>query len=194
AGLIPVEAGGLGRFGPLGLDLQVKGDVALAHARHNGLHLAPKAAEQIVAGCLRSQKTSGGLLLEDRKARRWLKTGQDGKIKYKRDGSPLVPHQELVKWLDVTFGSIEGLHRTGFARPRQESGGLSSDPEDWGMLVRCHRHLQAWSDLVAAPRVGRSVPVAINAPLRPHYEVLPQVRSREPDLEALRRLGGPELF
>src|SRR5689334_2104740 len=74
------------------------------------------------------------------------------------------------------------------------SGPPSEDPEDWGDLVWDHPRLGAWHDLVLAPEVARSCVGDGSSCLHPRYETLPRLRSREPDLDLLRRLGVNRVF
>ena len=170
------------------LAVQVQADVALAHARHQGLHLAPGAMQRIVAACESARDRSAARLLADRDARRWLRQGRDGRARFRPDGSPQVRHKELRSWLRKVSDSVPGLHETEFAPPTG-TGGPSEDPEDWGDLLRYHRLLGAWSDLMIATEAGRSCAGAEPSVARPGYEVLPRLRSRGPDLDALRRFG-----
>jgi hypothetical protein len=144
--------------------------------------------QRIVAACESARDRSAARLLADRDARRWLRQGRDGRARFRPDGSPQVRHKELRSWLRKVSDSVPGLHETEFAPPTG-TGGPSEDPEDWGDLLRYHRLLGAWSDLMLATEAGRSCAGAGPSCACPGYEVLPWLRSRGPDLDALRRLG-----
>jgi predicted outer membrane repeat protein len=187
AARLAVTGEGQPRFGLLALAVQVRADVALAHAQH-GLHLAPGAMLRIVAACESARDRSAAPLLADRDARQWLHLGPDGRAKLRPDGSPRVRRRELRAWLRKVSGSVPGLHETQFAPP-PGAGGPSERPEDWGDLLRYHRLLGPWSDVMLATEAGRSCAGAGPSGAGAGYEVLPRLRSRGPDLDALRRLG-----
>jgi hypothetical protein len=191
AGLAPNDeaAGGAGLPS---LALQVQGDVALAHARYNGLSLVPGAVKTIVTCCQDSGSQNETTLLAATETHPWLRRTADNHIKFQPDGSPGVRHKAQETWLAGVLGSLRGLYEHDFAPPLGANGRLSTAPEDWGFLARCHRLLRAHADLTTAPAVARAC--AVSGPLRPGYEVLPRIRSREPDLGALRRLCGQGLF
>jgi hypothetical protein len=181
-------------FGTLSLALQVQGDVALAHARYNGLGLAPQALQKIMDRCLAARQRAGATLLRDKGARSWLKIDTRGQVRFRPNGLPDTRPRALETWLRGLFDSLKGLHLTDFNPPFKDDGRPSMDPEDWGVLTRCHPHLRAWADIMTAPAIGRACAAASTGPLLPRYEVLPRLRSRDPDLEEVRRFGGPDLF
>jgi hypothetical protein len=176
------------------LAVQVQADVALAHARHHGLHLSAQALQKVVAACLDAQRRDAARLAEDPEASRCFKAGPGNKIIRQPGDRPEVRRGTLVAWLTRMLASVKGLHATDFASPIQEDSRVSADPEDWGALARCDPLLRAWSELMTVPDVARSCASAAASALRPRYEVLPRTHSSGPDLSALRRLGGPGLF
>jgi hypothetical protein len=183
-----------GAFGPLALGLQVRGAVALADAPYAWLCLAPEAPHKIAAGLRHAQEANEALLTGDREARQCFKPGPDGRLRYRVDGSPKVRPGALNGWLRRRLRSVEGLHRTAVNGPRVWKGRVSDDPEDWGVLARCDPLLAAWADLVTAGEVCRACCRPGVTALRPRFEVLPHLHSRERDLEALRRFCGGNLF
>jgi hypothetical protein len=187
-----VAAGAASRFGVLSLALQVKGDVALAHARHHGLRVAPPALTNIMGACLQARKNSEALLLQDEEVCPCFKT-RDGQIRCRPDGSPEVRRKRLRSWLQKMSDSPLGLHQHEIALPPAD-GSASDDPADWEELVGNDRLLQAWYDLVVLPELGRSCADQQASGLRPCYELLPRLRSRGPDLDVLRRLGVQGVF
>jgi hypothetical protein len=196
---IATATGAPTRFGPLSLALQVRGAVALAHAQQNGLRLAPQAYQSIAGRCLQAQRKAVAALLADVEARRCFYTrpstaGAGEEIELTTKGSPLVHPTQLERWLRIRSDAITGLHLTDLTRPVRLDRWLSQKPGEWGRLVNFDPLLQAWADLWAAPAVTRSCLSASSSMLRPHYEVLPGIQSRDPDLDALRRLAGPGLF
>jgi len=193
AGLVSLDAGGIGRFGFLSMALQVKGDVALAHADRHGLHFAPRAIETIVRACEAARDSSAAKLLADTDARQWLRTTARGCVKLETDGSASIRRKELRAWLVKMANEVQGLHQTEFLPPPGD-GTASDTPAEWGSLVRYHRLLCAWHDLVLAPQVARSCLGDGSGRLHPKFEVLPRFSSREPDLEVLRRLGVRDAF
>ena len=191
---LAVTGEGQNRFGLPSLALQVQGDVALAPARHDGLHFSTQELQQIMAGCLEARTRSETRLAEGREASRCFKTRPGNKITGRPSGLPEVKHRALGAWLTGALASVKGLHSTDFTSPIREDGRVSVAPEDWGVLVRRDPLLRAWSDLMTVPDVARSCASAAASALRPRYEVLPPIRSSGPDLNALRRLCGTGLL
>ena len=193
AGLVSSDAWAAGYISLPPLALQVKGDVALAHAGRHGLHLAPGAMQTIVRVCEAARDSSAAKLLADTDARQWLRRTAQGRVKLERDGSPSIRKKDLRAWLLKMAGTAQGLHQTELVPPPGD-GTASNAPEEWGDLVQHHGLLCAWHDLVLAPEVVRSCIGDGSGCLHPTYEVLPRLQSRGPDLDMLRRLGGHGVF
>src|SRR5262249_41563317 len=128
---------------------------------------------------------SEAALLADRDACQWLQLAPDGRARWKPDGSPRVRRRELRAWLRKVSASVRGLHQTQLAPPTG-AGGPSVKPEDSGGP---RRRRGRWPDRAAAPAAGRPCGGAAPSGARPGYEVLPRLRPRGPDLDALRRFG-----
>jgi hypothetical protein len=179
-----------GRVGPLSLALQVKGDVALAQARHDGLRLAPGAVRRINEACESSLARSAGRLRTESDLSAWLK----------RTLADRAPSQDpghvgqLRSWLARVADSARGLHQTEVLPPLCDDGRPSEAPEAWGDLVRADGLLRAWSDLLTVLEIARSCALGGFCHVCPAYEVLPRLHSSAPDLDALRRLAGIGLF
>jgi hypothetical protein len=117
-----------------------------------------------------------------------------GQFRYsKKSGLLVVRRGALIGWLRRLLLSIEGLHRTALNAPLGPDGRLSDVPEDWGVLLQCNPLLRAWADLRGGAELSRLF-LGGGDLVRPRYEHLPTLRSRGPDLDALRRLCGPGLF
>jgi hypothetical protein len=189
AGLIRYDAGGSGQWSTPALALQVKADVALAHVRPNGLRLAPGAICQVVKACMSARDRSAKHLLADGDTHQWLKGAPSGRVKFKPNGSPEIRRRKLNQWLGRQADRLHGLHQIEIIPPR-DNGRLSDDPEQWHELLGFDPLLLAWHDLVIAPTLGRSFAEAAGSSrLRPQYDVLPRLHSRDPDLDMLRRMG-----
>jgi hypothetical protein len=182
------------RFGLLSLALQVQWAVALAHARRNGLRLAPQARAQVLAAVARAQSGSGAVLGRDKQAIRCFKQNGSGKIRYKPDGSPAVRPRTFSDWLGRVFESAGGLHGTALNAATAEGGRPSRSPDDWGAAARSDPLLRACSDLSDAAGLLPHFAPAGATTLHPRWEVLPRIGSREPDLDALRRCCESGLF
>jgi hypothetical protein len=179
-----------GRSGPLSLALQVKGDVALAQARHNGLRLAPGAVKRINEACESSLARSAGRLRTESDFSAWLKRTLADRAPSQDPGRT----GQLRSWLARVADSARCLHQTEMLPPLCDDGRPSDAPEAWGDLGRADGLLRAWSDLLTALEIARSCALGGFCHVRPAYDVLPRLHSSAPDLDALRRLAGIGLF
>jgi hypothetical protein len=185
---------GCGQFGPLALGLQVRGAIALADATRGGLRLAAQGTQRVAAGLASAQNKNERILRGDPEARQCFRMNSGGQFRYsKKSGLPAVRRGPLLSWLGRLLLSVEGLHRTALNAPLGSGGRLSDVPEDWGVLLRCNPLLRAWADLLGGAELARFC-TGGGGVVRPRYEALPTLRSRGPDLEALRRLCGRGLF
>src|SRR5262249_54526238 len=157
-----------GQFGPLALALQVKGDVALAHARHNGLHV--RSLKRIEDGLRAALQKSEARPRADKDARQCFKWHR-----LKPGGVPEVRPKALETWPSRMLATVRGLHATEFSLPRRHDSGVSVLPEDWEPLARSDPLLRAWYELMAVGEVIRSWVPHGSSPLRPDYEVLPRI-------------------
>lgn len=191
-----IEPEAAGRFGPLGLGIEVRGAIALARAARTGLRLRADLRAELDELCTAAYRESSARLHEDpwaRKCFRW-----DGpEVGLKKGKFPDAIRDNLEGWLERTAGDITGLHAIPLEPPRIGSGRVASDPDLWGIEARCHPLLAAWSRLTAAAnfRWGLAhLDVGGDRRLRPRYEGVPSIRSSNPSLSAVRRLHPAPMF
>ncbi len=144
-----IDPTSIGRFGPLALNLQVQGAIALAAAERAGLAMDEAARQEIVKACEAVGKASIETLWGDTEARRCLVHDGDGP-KLTATGFPKFRKRSLELWLDQLAASMACLHAIPFTPPMSADGRTSTDPAEWGFWRRCHPLLRAWSDLMAA--------------------------------------------
>jgi hypothetical protein len=149
---------------------------------------------QVEAACRSGAEGATARLRADAGGRQWLKATAAGELKRNRDGSPHVRHAKLRQWLAKVSASVRGLYETDVAAPTGPDGHARDDPEDWDGLLDYHPLLAAWSDLFLAPAAAHACVAAGAGVVRPSYELLPRLRSRRPDLDLVRRLGGRDIF
>jgi hypothetical protein len=193
-GLVPPTGTGAAAPAIPPLAVQVQGAVALAHARRHGLRLAAGAMKQIVDACEAAYQCAAARLLPETGTFQLLKRGRDGRARRRKDGSPDIDPRRQKRWLGEVSDSIRGFHQTECLAPLGQDGLPSANPEDWRESRDEHRLLSAWFDLSTAPEVGRSFAAAADGRVRPAYEVLPRLHSRQPDLDFVQRLGLHDAF
>ena len=181
------------RFGPLTLDLQVRGAIALAAAGRNGLHLDEDSRRDVVRACDAAHRACLAALWADDEARRCFQRDGDGP-KLSRSGFPQFRARTLEAWLEKLGRELICLHSIPFLPPTQADGRISSDPSDWGPWARFHPLLRAWADLTATASLRHCFDRHRGDRLHPRYRLLPAIRSVGPDLQQLRRHVRPGVF
>ena len=182
------------RFGPWALGLQVQGAIALRRAASNGLRLRKDAAPELRRTCEEAYRDCSRLLYRHPTIRRCFRW--DGEeIRRDKTGLPDADKPKLREWLRQTLDAMAGAYNTPFEPPRTDKGDISTVPDFWGDLTLIQPELRAWSQLWAAASVLKSLDgVSDDGRLRPRYGVLPRIRSMDPNLEQLRRLGRASVF
>jgi hypothetical protein len=179
-------------FGPLGLGLQVQGAIAAEHAARNGLHIGPGTMTGLVQALSGVQNSCINQLTADRKAKACFKQ-DDNKVRLDHLGFPEFRPRTLAKWLESVLRELQDRHRVGFVPPGAEDV-ISTCPEDWGVLVRCHRFLRAWADLLSASRLRLHFQKNQVSVIHPQYQILPRIGSDKPSLDDVRRSGLRVMF
>jgi len=99
-----IDPTSIGRFGPLALNLQVQGAIALAAAERAGLAMDEAARQEIVKACEAVGKASNETLWGDTEARRCLV--RRGRAETHRDWLPEI--QEAIP--GAVAGSVGSIH------------------------------------------------------------------------------------
>jgi hypothetical protein len=101
----------------------------------------------------------------------------------------------LAKWLRKLLEENPGIHDIPLDPPMSGTDKVATASPAWVNHVDCHPLLGAWSQLEAAAYLKRSLTrQAASDQIRPRYEVLPRIRSVDPDLDALRKFSPSALF
>jgi hypothetical protein len=186
-GVIEASSEEARRYGPLTLGLQVGAKVALLSATRAGIRFAKHSSGEVLKALRDSYVDAHDSLRKSGEAASWLPRSPDPAKDVNR------PH--LRAWLERRGNALIDDNRAAFRLPRTAEG-VAVLPELWGELVRVDPLLRAWADLNLSKRLIRAVvgDASGECVLRPRYEVIPQVRSINPDLRELRRLSGPLRF
>src|SRR5205823_2161344 len=107
-------------------------------------------------------------------------------------GYPEFKPKKLKEWLTQVTTALTGLHGQPLPVP-SVNGQTSINPDDWSRIAPYDTLLEAWFNLMSACGVRAAV-AAQQEVVHPRYEVLPRLRTRGPDVEAMRRLGLPLAF
>lgn len=190
------------RFGPLGLGIDVQGAIALRSATQRGLLMNANTANKAYQAAEELYRVSSASLATDKVARQGFEwTGEDAKrgqpilhwkgrtVHRNAEGLPRLRGQKLRDWLWTLFSQLRDLHGGLRVPPIDEAERLSTDPEHWGGLIRCHPLLVAWRDLTAAAEIRSWFQSLSGFEVHPEYGVVPQLQSAGPNLRNLRRLG-----
>ena len=181
------------RFGPLSLGVQVKAAIALQKPTSIGSRLRKDALEpdsRLWVCCDELYGASSRQLRDDTAARACVDWDSNKLIARDEKGQIRCKKKKLAKWLIETLAQQPGLHDIPFEPPRVDLDKIAMSPTAWGDLVECHPLLRAWADLEAAAQVKRTLMSMLQGdPLRPVYEVLPRIASRNPNLEQLQQIA-----
>ena len=181
------------RFGPLCLGVQVQAAIALQKPTSIGSRLRKDALQpdsRLWACCDEIYGACSRQLRDDTGARACFDWDSNKLIARDEKGHIRCKKKKLAKWLIETLAQQPGLHDIPFEPPRVALDKIAMSPTAWGDLVECHPLLRAWADLEAAAQVKRTLMTIIPGdPLRPVYEVLPRIASRNPNLEQLRQIA-----
>ena len=167
AGNLGISSELVARFGPLGLGIDVQGAIALRSATQRGLLMNVKAADRAYLAAEELYQASSASLAADKVARQGFEwTGEDAKrgqpilhwtgrtVHRNAEGLPRSRDLKLRNWLWTLFSRLRDFHGGQIVPPIDEADKLSTDPEHWGVLVRCHPLLLAWRDLTAAAEIS----------------------------------------
>ena len=108
-----------------------------------------------------------------------------------RDRNRVDATEALRGWLRVAGRRLVDRWGLPVAIPATAAGELTQNAERWGCWAACDLAVWAWRELVRMAEVIRFVTAA--ARIAPRYDVVPRMRSMEPNLEVYRRLGIPVL-
>jgi hypothetical protein len=180
----------IARFGPLAVDLQVQGVIALECAARNGLHLSEAETSRLRLLCDQVYRECSQQLAHHKSSKHCFSWDGD-RVRLDLSGLPAIDKSNLRGWLEKTIKTIPGALGIPFEPPRTPAGRISTLPDTWEDLALIRPEIRAWSRLWTAAsalkaldgmgRVG-------DGRLRPRYEVVPRIRSLDPNLERLRRL------
>jgi len=183
--------------GPLSLGVQVQGSIAL-HLASNSAGLRPGALAGLLECCHDAYRDASLRLHAVPAARQCFKWDEGVPIvKRDRDGRPLVYDDRLTRWLAVLLEGAPGACGVSFQPPRTDKGKIARSSLAWSDLAPCHPLIQAWIDLDSASRAERTLGRAEGSVSHwrgPEYQVLPRIRSRNPNLEMLRGVDPRTLF
>ena len=184
--------------GPLSLGVQVQGAVALRWASLGaGLRLGALAGLQ--ERCREAYRDASHRLHAIHSARRCFKWKEDEGPVVKRDddGRPLDDGDRLTNWLSGLLEGAPGAQGLPFRPPLSAPSRVARSSLAWSELAPCHPLIQAWVDLDSAANVERALGLEGRTGGRgrgPEYQVLPRIRSRNPNLEMLRRIDTRTIF
>ena len=188
-----VDPATVDRFGPLAIDIQVRGSVAVAAAERAGLNVDEAARREVVAECRAARESNSAAINADAGARRCFKC-KGGVLDLGKNGFPQPREHTLEIWLGELAESMSCCHDIPFTPPLSPSGRPSTDPSEWGLWVRCHPLLRTWSDLKSVAGLLHRYDTPGDPPSGPRYELIPVLRSVGPDLEQLHRLDRRPMF
>jgi hypothetical protein len=183
----------LGSFDVMGIGIEVQAAIALNRPDQEGLHVYRQGLRDLCArNCERYQRASE-ILYRDGDTRacfEWSDSDSNGMVvKRSEDGLPMYKAKYLKTWLRNLGESFRDIHNLPAKIPCKHDGAPSFDPERWGIWSACNLKLRAWRDLQRSAHLALHLDGATR--LRPVYSVVPVLKSRAPDLLALRSLGLP---
>ena len=180
-------------FGPLGIGIDVQAAIALGRPDRPALHLDSEQLDELRRMNDDRYRGASARLHGDTGAHscfEWKK-GSPGENLVARDknGLPVYRRRQFKAWLQKTAKGLCDIHNMPAAIPQTLQGDLSSDPEQWDIWAGCQRSLQAWRDLERSAQLESHV--THTSIMRPTFDVVPVLKSRAPNLVAVRSLGIP---
>jgi hypothetical protein len=186
--------------GPLSQAIQMQGAIVGHRLTRRGLLLRKDALDGLPEHCEARYRECSKLLYKDASARRcfrWKAGGPAPVVALDQSGRPSVNETVLGRWLEAKLASTPGPHGIPFRPPRSVANRISTSPDHWGELARIHPLLWAWSCLESAADAIRCIgglSVQGDRQLRPTYEVMPRIRSKNPNIEMFRRINPSARF
>ncbi len=189
-------------LGVIGHGVEVFAAVALAQDRHPGFTVDRVRLPEFLLRVEHEYRAASAVLARDRpragdaKAREGrLVTASEcfawseDRVRLNDRGFPVTEDKNLGKWLRQRDKDLCDAQHQRATIPRKADGEPSLNPEEWGIWAACDRYLWAWRQVYRMAELGRIADA--DASVRPRFETLPTLRSREPNLVAYRYLGVP---
>jgi hypothetical protein len=170
----------LAEFGPLGIAIDVRWDIAVWQVRKTGVRVDAGRWHQFQCWSESRYNEAAKKLLDDRHAKRVFRT-TGMTIQRSDSGQPLTDTKKMSAWLkNISDGLCD---RNGC--PVNWGGSPPASPEHWGAWASCHPLLHAWRVL---QRAGPACAKTANDRMLPVFDrQYSPLQTTSPDLAWLQR-------
>ena len=165
-------------FRLLGIDIDVRGAIALWPSGQDGIRINPEGWDQFRDWNEDRLKEAFETLTADPGAGSCF-SERGGIVRLSTNGNPVTDTNRLNGWLRRVAEELVDQNNC----PVMYGRGVSSNPRDWGVQALCHKVLRAWRELLRAGRASKLEPT--DGRIHPVYEMAPMLASDRPDLSLL---------
>ena len=178
-------------FGPLGIGIDVQGAIAAAAASTAAFRTDRYQLEALRQRNEERFQNASRRLHDDAGARACFHWTSDGEplVVRRDDGTIHAKPEQLRRWLLSYRNRLVDQHGFPLTIPFTIDGTPSLDPTRWGVWAACDSLLAAWRDLDRSSQLARHL--LRDGSFQPRNEIVPEIRTRGPDLLAYRSLGIP---